>query len=328
LEKAKKYVWRQVPLFRFLWPFLLGIGLGIYHGESLFLGFVLLSTVITALLGFLLYKLYRKSLGVLLTFALIGYCVSVAAINTPSGLERETDITQRIWIVKSKGRVEFKNDRLRMMGIIQNGTDDLMEEKVLFYLKVDSNFSRPGFGDMVLVNSRLSSIRSPKNPGMFDFKKYMASKGIEYQGYADVDEWRILRKSSGFKKQLNQVHFAAVEQLNENQDWEKESAILSALLLGNKTFLDKDQKTSFAKAGAMHVLAVSGLHVGIIYLVLLWLTKPLSRRRAFRILKTFLILLSLWAFAGITGFSPSVVRSSTMFSFMAVAGLLDRRSSG
>ncbi|HKI90069.1 MAG TPA: ComEC/Rec2 family competence protein, partial [Draconibacterium sp.] len=106
---------------------------------------------------------------------------------------------------------------------------------------------------------------------------------------------------------------------------EEQFEILSALTLGYKRGLDPEIKTVFSSSGAMHVLAVSGLHVGIIYGVLLFILGFLKRRKAGRLLFVLLTLFCLWAFAFITGLSPSVERAATMFSLLVIGENLKRR---
>jgi len=105
-----------------------------------------------------------------------------------------------------------------------------------------------------------------------------------------------------------------------------ELAIAKALILGDKADLDNPTKEVYAQAGAMHVLAVSGLHVGVIYLVLLSLLGQRNGRVTKPILVAIIVIPSLWAYAFITGLSPSVLRAVTMFSFLAMAQVFNRRS--
>ena len=107
-----------------------------------------------------------------------------------------------------------------------------------------------------------------------------------------------------------------------------EKAIASALLLGYRGMLSDETSTSFANAGAMHVLAVSGLHVGILYMVVAFFLR-LDRKKAHRNnwKKVMITLIIIWSYALLTSLSPSVTRAAVMFSFMAIGGLLKRRTS-
>lgn len=102
--------------------------------------------------------------------------------------------------------------------------------------------------------------------------------------------------------------------------------IISAITLGKKDGLDRDTKKQFSMSGGSHVLAVSGLHVGIIYMIMLWLTSLLPRRRTINILSHIITILCLWAYAFICGLPASVVRSALMFSLISVAVIIERRN--
>src|SRR5690606_8574638 len=106
-----------------------------------------------------------------------------------------------------------------------------------------------------------------------------------------------------------------------------ELAIIQALLLGQRQEISQEIYSNYAAAGVIHILAVSGLHVGIILLLLNSLFKPLERLKAGRFLKLLLLLILLWSFALLAGLSPSVVRAVSMFSFVAVGMQLKRRTS-
>lgn len=101
-----------------------------------------------------------------------------------------------------------------------------------------------------------------------------------------------------------------------------ELAILSALTVGDKDDLSEDIVETYSVTGASHVLALSGLHIGFLYALFWFLAAPLWKR--WRLLKLPLLLLLvvlLWGFAFLTGLSPSVVRSVTMFSILALSYL-------
>ena len=115
--------------------------------------------------------------------------------------------------------------------------------------------------------------------------------------------------------------------LKENGLKNNELAVASALILGYKDDLGEELKHSYSSAGATHVLAVSGLHVGIIFLVLNFLLNILDKNDRFKISKAILLICFLWAYATITGLSPSVVRAATMFSFVTIGKSFGKSSS-
>jgi competence protein ComEC len=105
-----------------------------------------------------------------------------------------------------------------------------------------------------------------------------------------------------------------------------ELAVINALLLGQRQDISKELIADYTRAGAIHILAVSGLHVGIILLILSWIFKPLERLKQGKFIKTILVVLFLWIFAFIAGLSASVVRAVTMFTFLAVGLAFQRKN--
>jgi len=96
------------------------------------------------------------------------------------------------------------------------------------------------------------------------------------------------------------------------------------LVLGQKQYLEPETKQAFAGVGAMHILAVSGLHVGLVFLLFNWLFKPLQKLPNGHIVQTVLVILVIVGYAAITGFSPSVTRASLMFALISVGNMLRR----
>ena len=118
-----------------------------------------------------------------------------------------------------------------------------------------------------------------------------------------------------------------MENLKENNFRQEELGIIQALLLGQRQDISEEIYNNYAAAGVIHILAVSGLHVGIILWLLHKLFSPLERRKKGRVLKTIILIALLWLFAILAGLSPSVVRAVTMFSFVAVGLQIKRRTS-
>ncbi|MDN3724271.1 ComEC/Rec2 family competence protein [Aequorivita sp. SDUM287046] len=180
---------------------------------------------------------------------------------------------------------------------------------------------------ILLVYTSLSEIPKPLNPYQFDYSKYMASLGVHGQVRISIHEIIDTKKGShtilGTAQQLRASIVAKLKKTNLKID---ERAIIQALVLGEKKDIDKNLYAEYAAAGAVHILAVSGLHVGILYVILAFLFKPLARGRYGIIFYTLIIVLLLWGFALLSGLSPSVTRAVTMFSFFAGAKLLYRET--
>jgi competence protein ComEC len=198
-----------------------------------------------------------------------------------------------------------------------------LNEFIVFYLK---NQGKSLFkGDVVLLTSNLNKIHNNGNPGEFDAENYWSKKGIFYTAFVDEEGYLLLehRSSNWFVNTMDGCRNYLSHALSENLTG-KELAIAQALILGDKSLLDQEIKNSFTNTGAMHVLAVSGLHIGIIMHILMvvlgYFPKMISRNNALAA-----VLIVMWIYAFITGMSPSVVRAVFMFSVLVLAQVFGKQ---
>lgn len=192
--------------------------------------------------------------------------------------------------------------------------------KLMLYLEKDSMAAELKYGDILWIEARYQSIEPPKNPHEFNYSAFLANQNIFHQSYRQSGQWYPSGRNAG-NKLVALAHSLRAKALNILQQQgikDREFALISALLLGFREYLDEDMRREFAGAGAMHILCVSGLHVGIIFMIISYMLKFLGRSAWGRILRAILSILCIWFYAAITGFSPSVLRASTMFSFVAL----------
>ncbi len=200
--------------------------------------------------------------------------------------------------------------------------------KAIVYFEKDSLSKQLEMGDKIIFEPKLNDIKNTNNPYEFNYKRYLFFHLITKQAYLKSNSWRLLKKEKGNLLQYyaNKIRNKLLRIYEENGIAGDELSIASALTLGYKDKLDEEIKRSYSSAGAMHVLAVSGLHVGIIYLVFNAIFFFFEKNKTGRIIKTILLLLILWSYACITGLSPSVMRASTMFSFIIIAKTYNRKT--
>lgn len=198
---------------------------------------------------------------------------------------------------------------------------------ILLYFQKDSTSKKILQGDEIVISSTLQNIQAPQNPGQFNYKQYLSFNQIYQQGFVGQTDWKILSTghfslisfASGIRDHLLQT----LKTFGLSND---ELAVASALILGYKDDLDSELKHSYSSAGATHVLAVSGLHVGIIFIALSFILGIFDKNEKLIFIRLSILLFILWAYATITGLSPSVVRAATMFSFVAVGKAFKRDS--
>ncbi|MGY6562104.1 MAG: ComEC/Rec2 family competence protein [Luteibaculaceae bacterium] len=193
--------------------------------------------------------------------------------------------------------------------------------KANIYLELDTLSRNLVFGDIIRIPNQLRKVEGPKNPEEFNYARYLSFHNIYHQGYYKSSEWLYVGNSISWFNLRQNIHKLRnyLLSLFDKYEFEKdEKAVASALILGYKHFIDYELSQSYSSTGAMHVLAVSGLHVGIVYAGIVWLLSFLGHKGIPRFLKAFIALLGLWFYAGLTGMSPSVQRAAAMFSFMIV----------
>lgn len=211
--------------------------------------------------------------------------------------------------------------------IESNGESKACIGNLLVYFQKSDDALNLQYGDEIVFSANPNEIKPPDNPAQFDFKSYLKNNDIYHQAYIKEGTWQRLNTN-----QANQLKYFAFQSrrkllkiLDSTIDDEENLAVGSALILGYKDRLDPEILRSFSSAGAMHVLAVSGLHVGIIFIVLQALFKNFGKRRTeLKIVKVAVMLIALWLYAFITGMSPSVMRAALMFSFIVVGQNINR----
>lgn len=169
----------------------------------------------------------------------------------------------------------------------------------------------------IVMCGEWEEIKNYGNPFEFDFKKFMNRNGFYYIAYIDSANWYVPGESHKFKitiwalKIRNQI-LNYFNQLNLSPS---AFAVVSALTVGDKSFLDNEIKTAYINSGTMHILAVSGMHVALLFWLLQQVSRPLMVFRRGKVIRAVLVLVVIWVYALITGLTPSVVRASVMFSF-------------
>lgn len=191
---------------------------------------------------------------------------------------------------------------------------------MLYFPKKDFS-SAFQYGDVLVVKGKPTELEPPANPGEFDYKRFLTFRKIYHQQFLRAGDVMMLENDppSKIMKYAIQSRLWAKATLEKYISGDREQATASALVLGVADGLDDELLSAYAATGAMHVLAVSGLHVGIIYWILLLVLKPLNKTQKGKWFVAMVSIVILWGYAFVTGIPPSVLRAVTMFSFVALA---------
>ena len=174
----------------------------------------------------------------------------------------------------------------------------------------------------------MQAIKNAGNPGSFDYKRYSLFQGITHQVYLTANDFQLLPQQS--KNIFDELIFNCREWvLNVLRKFicgTKEQGLAEALLIGYKDDLDKNLVQAYTNTGVVHVIAISGLHLGLIYWLLLLLTKPFRKHKKLVWLRLLIIVASLWLFSLLAGGQPSVLRSAVMFTCIAAGEVISQKN--
>ena len=188
----------------------------------------------------------------------------------------------------------------------------------------------PGYGEVWLVRGHPDPSKPPLNPGEFDYARYLEYRQVYHQQYIHPDQYRQLGLAPpnplvGFSLRAARVLDGVFRQYIHAK---REYAIASALVLGIKDDVDLATKQAYTATGTTHIMAVSGLQVGLLFAALSWVLRKLfGRVRGFALWSALLGLAVIWSYAFLTGLSASVLRATVMFTVIIVGRALGRQDS-
>lgn len=320
-------MYRQIPFLRLLLPFVTGIILAI-HVNLPFSHFALtlmaLGVLATLVVTYIISPNwhYRWVFGLIVSvFLFISGMVITLGVQTHSEISDGEESQVVLRVVEP---VEQRTTSYRVMGrismLLHNNVWQQLDEKVIIYFSSsDSMAPFIMYGDVLALKANFSSPPRPMNPYQFDYREYLAKRQIHRVAFVASDSWIVIdSKPKRFMSKAFRLRdwmftlFKSVGIEDENL------AVLSALTTGYKGLLDNETRRVFSASGAMHILAVSGLHVGILFATLSGFLFFLARIKRGKLIKAAILVGFLWFFAVFTGLSPSVIRASLMFSLVII----------
>lgn len=198
--------------------------------------------------------------------------------------------------------------------------------KILLSIRRDSLLEAYLLDTELWVYHHPENIQKALNPYQFDYADYMARRGVYKRIRVSSDEVYIYTKeSTSLVGKAAKIRRHIKENLVQNGFSNTQINLIEALLLGQRTNLDRQTYAKFSEAGVVHILAVSGLHIGIILYFLWLLFKPLTSLPYGKSLRQVLALVCLWGYALLAGLSPSVLRAVTMFTFLSLGFFVKRK---
>ncbi len=207
-----------------------------------------------------------------------------------------------------------------VMYISGDDSSSSVRGRAIIYFSKDTAASHLRYGDVVMIPHRFTAVAPPLNPDEFDYRKYLWFQEIYATEFVKSGDWIKIRAKQG--NRLLTLSFWLRDKCREAfQKYipaDREEAVMEALVVGYRDGMSQEVQQAYANAGVVHILAVSGLHVGILYLVFDRMLFFMRRRKNWKRWQSFFIVVLIWLFAFVTGLSGSVIRAATMFSLIAL----------
>lgn len=201
--------------------------------------------------------------------------------------------------------------------------DSIASGKLLLYVP-KSNIETLHSGDEIWLNSTIYPIPKAFNPYQFDYSKYLEKQNVFHQIYTQENQIKIIQRHKTLDFYIENLRNNLSKSFEIHHFEPKTKAIIDALILGQRLELDKETIADYSNAGVIHILAISGLHISIIYFFIVFLLKPLKRVRFGAEIQLLIVLAILWLFALLTGLPASVTRAVTLFSFISIGNYFNQ----
>ncbi len=332
--------WNKYPFVRLLFPFAFGVWMCMFftsfrlHFFTLYviaIGLVVIMSVVSRRL-----KNYEKAwvFGAVLSVCLFALGYAIALVNDEQ--EKKTcfrnadDAMAYIARLYDSPEEREKNYKvvLDVEGVVVDSLHTIPASgKIMAYIGKDGKASSLRYGDMICFAKTVAEVQYPRNPGEFDYHGYLFRKGVIGQVFLADNDWKSLGENRsnpiyGFSYRFRDRLLASLR--NCGIDGE-EFGVAAAILLGYDDDLSPELRQSYVTAGSMHILCVSGMHVGIIFLMASFMLGFLNRKKWLKILKNVILLLLIWFYALLAGLSPSIMRASIMISLCIIGEMINRK---
>lgn len=331
--------WKNIPFLRILIPLSAGILSGWYF--SLHWQPALIATIV-ALLLFLFFRLsgerskyYHSWInGVSFNVVFIALGIALSWFNQlphqpnwAGHFYKEGDVVQLRLLEPLSEREKTYKALAEISTVYDQQKARKVNGKAMIYFRKDSIAPALQYGDIILVRSNLQEIKNAGNPGGFDYKRYALFNGITHQLFVKTNEYKKLPKqqTSFFRKTMYHARSYILQTIRQYVRGDMEQSIAEALLIGYRDDLDRDLVQAYSNTGVVHIIAVSGMHLGLIYGLLMFLFKKFNRNRRMKLMRAVLLIVLLWLFSLLTGASASVLRAVLMFTVIVGAEVLDRK---
>jgi competence protein ComEC len=342
MAKAYKiYIWKKAPFLRLLLPLISGIIIGFYF--SFQVSHIIVAAIFL-LSAFLLFTVlpeahrfkYRAVQGIIISLFIIVFGLFITWQKDIRNNKNwygnySSDSCSMVVMVAEPPTEKAKSYKalVSVQYVINKEIQQNGKGNILVYFAKDSFSENLKYGDRIILSKQLQPIKNTGNPGAFDYVRYCAFQQIFHQVYLKQNEWKLLPENNArlYHSVIFDTRDYILKTLDKYISGADESALAKALLIGYRIDLDKDLVQAYSNVGVVHLIAISGMHLALIYYLLLWLSAKIPGIKKSAVLRLVLILFCLWFFSLLTGAPASVLRSAVMFTFIAIGDSLKKRNS-
>lgn len=326
-----KINWKSVPLLQLVMPFILGVTIyrfTHFYSDLLFVSSILCISALYLLLDYNSYR-FRWFYTLFVHFFVVQFAIILCHFSlneNKANYFTNYANEESIYLIEIIDYVKQKENSIELLARIKSVDSIKTSAKILIYMQKQSD-NPIDKGSLLITTSKPTQLQASPNPYQLNYKSYLNRKGINHQLFLNEEDYEIISntKSDKWIDKINSFRNKLLNKLKKSALTKDQFSFASAILLGDRTDLSYQKKSLFSATGTMHFLAVSVLHVGITYFVLIFLL-PIKRNTKLAILNLFILLICLWVYALLCGLSVSVVRAVLMLSFVSLAKYLNKNS--
>ncbi|MDR2836869.1 MAG: competence protein ComEC family protein [Bacteroidales bacterium] len=319
---------RKFPYIRLTIPLIIGILVGLNFQISLYFSILLFSIALIffIFINFKKKKQYTILVGISINVMILALGLFLVQNSLTSGkIDKIEELNKENGLllgeISDSPKVKEKIITLNINIIAIRSDKNWLSSsgKTILYIVKDSLSEKLSLGNIIAFNPKLQEIENSGNPEEFDYKKYLSYNFINTSAYLETNDWHLVDNQNNTTKKYEILKFRnkLINLLAKSGLENDELAVMSALALGYSNDLSAEIKHNYSSAGAMHILAVSGMHVGIIFGIITFIFSFIKHKK-FQPIITILSITIIWFYALLTGLSPSVARSALMFLIIAL----------
>ncbi|QQT28335.1 ComEC family competence protein [Sphingobacterium spiritivorum] len=328
---------QHIPFVRLLLLFLTGISLGfgmenivfsIFYLELMLMLFLLITILSFSFRNSHRFRyVYMGGLYVLICVFGLWKTVKDNPLHIPDHFSVYHD-QQLVGIIADETVVKNQIVRfpVRIIAGINNSGSEKRSGKLLVTVKKDPLAEGLQYGDKLILQTSIKEVSPPFNPGEFDYQSYLSYQNIWQYSFLDSSQYKVLEHQQG-NTALSFALAIRKRIVNKFRQYIHDDTafqIATAIILGYRSEMDKETITAFSNTGTIHVLSVSGMHVGLVFWILSFLLKGLRRWKAGRSIQYIILLVFIWMYVVLTGLSSSALRAGLMISFFVISKMAGR----